>query len=343
MIGERVRLAREACRLTQDELVEAAGLSQSTLSDLEAGRITVPAAETIERIAKATVYPVGFFYKGALPDLPEGNHRKLKRGTSKVTKQVRAQVRQVVEIVCRAEEVLRLPQVSIEPITDEIGDLEEIEDLAASARKVLGIGSREPIPNVTRSVERAGVVVITLPSDMEDHDGFSAWPDCGLDGRPIIAISRGRPGDRDRFTISHELAHLLLHTLRRGVEPARAEKEASRFAGAFLLPKEAAREALRPPVTLRVLMAVKATFGTSIAMGAQRALDLRLIDHDHFVSLRKQLSARKWNHNEPVEVPSENPLLIAKVLRMIAGDGPVTAQAEQVGMPVFAYRALSGV
>jgi Zn-dependent peptidase ImmA (M78 family)/DNA-binding transcriptional regulator YdaS (Cro superfamily) len=341
VIGERVRLARESCRLTQAALAELAGVSQGTLSDLEAGRILSPAEDMVKRVASATQFPVAFFHLGPLPDLPEGSYRRLKRASSKVGKQVRAQVRQVVELVERSEEQrLRLPHVALQPV-ETLADIDEIEEVAQEVRRSLGVGSRDPIPNLTRAVERAGVVVVWLPTEMEDHDGYSVWPDFGLGGRPVIAVSRGS-GDRDRFTIAHELGHLVLHSRRDPRTPNAAEREAHRFAGALLLPKEAALEAIRPPVTLRVLMGVKATFGSSIAMNAQRALDLQLIDRDHFVSLRKQLSKRGWTRSEPVEVAPEKAVLIAKVLDLMGGEGSLVQRAERVSMPPLTFRSLAG-
>lgn len=342
MIGERVRLAREASRLTQQELAVASGIPLGTLGDIEAGQIINPSGETIDRIAHATTYPIEFFHLGPLPDLPEGNYRRLKRGKSKVTKQIRAQVRQVVELVQRAEGdgSLRLPNVLLEPITS-LDRMDKIETLTVHIREMLGVGDRDPIPNLTRAVERAGVVVVALPTEMEDHSGFSVWPDFGLGGRPVIALSRGHSGDRDRFTIAHELGHLILHTYRANVEPGDYEAEANRFAGALLMSHWAAVEVLRPPVTLKTLKAAKATFGISMGAGAQRALDLEIISKTQFTSLRKQLSARGWNRNEPIEVGKEKPLLIAKVLTALAGEGPLSEQARKVSMPIFNYRVLA--
>jgi len=341
LIGERVRLAREACRLTQIELSDLAGISQGTLSDLEAGRIMVPSDEVVEAVSRTTQFPVAFFSRGPLPDIPEGNYRKLKRGKSKISKQIRAQIRAVVEIVQSAEEVLQLPSVSLSPVDDLKGDLEELEECTQALRQKLGVGGRDPIPNLTRALERTGTVVVRLPTEMEDHDGFSVWPDFGLGGRPIIAISNGNPGDRDRFNMAHETGHLVLHTRRDVADPDRAEREANRFAGALLLPEEAAREAIRPPITLRVLMAVKATFGTSIAMNAQRAKDLRLISDQQFVSLRRQISARRWTRQEPVEVTPERPILIAKILSVAGSDGSTVRMAERNLLPPMIYRALT--
>lgn len=341
MIGERVRLAREATRLTQTELASLATVSQGTLSAIEAGRFLEPDRRIIKRIAETTLYPENFFYLGDLPDIPDGRFRRRKKGTSKVSKQVRAQVRQIVDLLQRTEPRVKLPPIRIDAIQHPVHDFETIESIAAAVREDLGVGSRDPIPNLTRAIERAGVVVVRLPGTMEDHDGFSVWPDYGLGGRPVIAITITERGDRDRFNIAHEIGHLVLHTVQTGTDPAQAELQANRFAGALLIPHEAAIESMRPPVTLRVLLGVKATFGTSVAMTARRARDLNLISQDHYESLQKQMSTRGWRRQEPVEVRPENPLLIAKVIDLISGQGSTAQRALRVGMPVFAFSALA--
>ena len=340
MIGERVRLAREACGMTQTGLASAAGVSQGTVSDIEHGRTMMPSETIVDSVASATGFPKEFFYLGPLPDFPEGSFRKLRRGTVRTSDQVRAQVRHVAEVVQRAEGCLPLPPVLLQAVRELPRGSADIEDLAVEVRSYLRVGDNDPIPNLTRSVERAGVVVVKMPVEMVDHDGFSVWPEYGLGGRPLIAISRDMPGDRARFTIAHELGHLLLHTARLKTDPKTAESEAHRFAGALIVPETAARELIRVPVTLGTLMRVKAMTGASIAMLAKRAVDLQIIDHSHFVSLRKQLSARGWHKNEPVEVGDERTLLIGKLLEAMGGDGSWSDRANRLSMQTFNLRSL---
>jgi Zn-dependent peptidase ImmA (M78 family)/transcriptional regulator with XRE-family HTH domain len=340
VIGERVRLAREACRLTQHELADAVGAPMSAIADLEIGRVRTPSNELVKEIAAATSYPTGFFQRGALPHMPEGRYRKLKRGTARVSKQIRAQVRQILELIQSAEGSISLPPVLISPNTNaqSTADIESVSD---TVRRQFGFNDREPITNLVRAIERAGVVVVRLPAQFEDHDGFSVWPDVGLGGRPLIALGSTGNGDRDRHTLAHELGHLVLHTSRLNLSTDVAELEAHRFAGALLLPRKAAVEAMRSPLTLGVLMSIKAHYGTSLSMASRRALDLGLIDRPHFISLQKQLSKRGWRLNEPVKVEVENPILINRIVDGLAGPGPIVDRAEKLGLPLFAFRSLT--
>lgn len=48
-----MREARQRRGMTQDDVAEASGLDQTTISDLETGRNTNPRLDTIRRLAKA--------------------------------------------------------------------------------------------------------------------------------------------------------------------------------------------------------------------------------------------------------------------------------------------------
>lgn len=343
MIGLRIRLARETCRFTQRELADLSGVSIGTLSSIESGRIQNPSDEHIRCLANTTAFPVSFFKLGSLPDVPEGYYRKLKRGKAKDTKRILAQVRLIAEIVQRADQKLRLPVVTIRPIShrDNRIDMDDIEEMASEVRSYIGVDEHSPLSNVIRAAERSGVIVVRLPSDFPDHDGYSVWPDFGLDGRPIIAIASGRPGDRQRASVAHEMAHLFLHTIRSRTEHGIAEKEAWLLAAAILFPRSAAQGLFNTSVTLRVLMAAKALYGVSVALAAQRALDLNLITKRTFVSIRKQMSSRGWNRCEPGYVVREEPLLIRKIVDSLAGTGSLRKRAERLHTHYFLMSALS--
>jgi Zn-dependent peptidase ImmA (M78 family)/DNA-binding XRE family transcriptional regulator len=338
MIGERVRLAREACRLTQKSLAASSGVSLGTLSSIENGLILEPSIETVERIASATGFPLGFFYQGQLPDMPEGNFRRKKRVPAKDIKQIRAYARQVVELVQRSEGSLRLPRATLEPVSNTL-DGDQIEELATETRRRLGVGIEDPIPNFTRALERAGVVVAQLPY-VPGNVSYSVWPDYALGGRPIVARVGSQPGDRNRANLGHELGHLMLHAEMLNIEYEQAEKEAWRFGGAILLPMAAAKEAMRRHLTMRVLMGIKARYGVSMHLAIRRAYDLKIISDEHYHSLNKQLSARGWRIDEPVVVRNEDTLLIRKIIGYMSGEGSAKEKAVELNIQDAVLRSL---
>ena len=337
MIGERVRLAREYLAMTQQGLAAAVHVTQPAISQIEQGGPV--ADDTLCSISEATGYSIQFFLRGPLPDLPELSLRYRKRASSRRSedRRVRAHCRQGIELVAHLEQRAELPPVALKPTPDDV-DLEDIETLALDVRRQLGVGQADPIPNLVRAVERAGVVVFGASANLDKHDAASAWPSFP-EGRPIVCFARGWPGDRQRLSIAHEVGHLVLHQTRL-IDPDRAETEAFRFGAALLIPRDAAVEAIAVPVTLRSLAWVKSQWGISISSLIRRGHDLRLIDQQRYQSLMKQLSARGWRKQEPVEVPVERPALLLKTLRLVYGSDRPVAIAADTGLSPVAIREL---
>jgi len=331
MLDQRVKLAREACRLTQRELSERSGVSPSVIANIELGRTTVLPEESIVAIANVTGFPQAFFYLFEPPDMPDGYFRKKSNGRAKEERQVIAFVRLLVEFIRYAETVVTMPDTTYDIILerDKHVDLNVAENAAEQARDRLGIGRLDPIMNLTRAIERAGIIVARLPLISEQYESYSYWPDFGANTRPIIVVVPGMPGDRLRASLAHEIAHLSLHTLRRGTDPKTAETEAWLFAGALLLPYDALisdLEGNRP--TLSFLSAIKGKYGVSMAFAARRLRDSEIISQDFYVSLMKQLSTRGWRKNEPGVVVSETPLLLPKITAALTGDTDVLMQRD---------------
>lgn len=338
MIGERVRLARDYLQISQKELAATADVSQSAISQIEKGGKVSDG--TLQSISDATGYSMRFFQSGALPDLPELSMRFRRSASTRRRdeKRLRAHVRQGLELVTDLERQAELPSVRIEPTHDPGIDDDAIEEIALETRRHLGIGPADPVPNLMRAVERAGVVVFGGTAEVDGHEAVSAWPLYPA-GRPVVCYTRGKPGDRQRLSIAHEIGHLVLHQLR-AVESERAETEAFRFGAALLLPRKAAVEEIEPPVTLRTLAWTKARWGVSIGALIMRCRDLRIIDQRRSTSLHIQLGTRGWKKSEPVEVPTERPTLLSQALRLVHGTDQPSRVASLTGLTPLAVRDL---
>ena len=69
--------------------------------------------------------------------------------------------------------------------------------------------------NMTRTLESNGVLVLALPILLVGRYAFSAWVG-EQSSTPIIVVPLGVSGDRLRFSLAHELGHLVLHASQRG-------------------------------------------------------------------------------------------------------------------------------
>jgi Zn-dependent peptidase ImmA (M78 family) len=202
----------------------------------------------------------------------------------------------------------RLPAFSGDPNNGA-----EIDEFAAEVREAADVAPSHGVPNVTRAAERLGCIVLPMADELGKHLGMSMF----VDGVPVIRVGRpsggeGIPGDRQRFTTSHELGHVTIHGSTPPPDNAddakTIEKQAHRFAGAFLLPGDsflADLDALGGRVTLATLSKLKTRWGVAIKSMVMRLQQLHRIDADQARSLYKQISSRGWNKHEPEEVGNE--------------------------------------
>jgi len=107
-----------------------------------------------------------------------------------------------------------------------------------------------PLPNLTAAVERAGAVVVHSPLNGSAVSGITISVPGLL---PIVLLNSEQPADRMRFTLAHEIGHLVMH---RFPNPD-MERQASDFASALLMPATEIKHALSARLDLRRLAALK--------------------------------------------------------------------------------------
>lgn len=150
-------------------------------------------------------------------------------------------------------------------------------------------------------------------------DGLSSW----VNGVPVIGVSPSVPGDRFRLTLSHELGHLLFHVR----SSDSTEREANRFAGALLIPFAEFDAAMPPRPQLRDFIALKSSWGVSVAALVYRAHELEYIDDKRYRALQIQMS--KWRKSEPGRFDPIHGQLLPRLIEVNRG---TEAVASDLGM-----------
>lgn len=321
-VGERVRRLRLAQGLGQVELADRVGLTSGSISMIENGRVGLE-GDLAERLAGALECTTAFFVRGEF----EGNAtrpwlRAYADAPAKTVDRFIEDSKLAVEVV----EELRLSKIPdlLPAFEGNLNDDDEIEQFAVDVRAIAGVDHDAVMTNVIRAAERIGVLVLPMDDELGRHLGMSlrinGWPIIRT-SRPTVDVERMVPGDRQRFTVAHELGHLTLHQLSAppvsSADAARIEKQAHRFAGAFLAPGDAVVADLNQlggRVTLTTLAKLKAIWGISIKALVVRFSQLGVIDSDQARSLYKQISARRWNRSEPVEVANEKAIWFRKAI-----------------------------
>ena len=162
-----------------------------------------------------------------------------------------------------------------------------------------GAADAEAFPDREGFVERSGVIVGT-----SDFSGASI---SGMTFRipgqpPLVLLNRNHPADRLRFTLAHELGHLVMHRF----PTIEMEDEANEFASSLLLPEREMREAFSGRrITLELLAALKPEWRVAMQALLMRAKALGFLTDNQNRYLWQQISSRGWRLREPPELDFE--------------------------------------
>ena len=329
MIGQRLKLARSA-----------AGLSLRGLSTKLGNRITAQAIGKYERnesmpssgvlIALADTLGVSVDYLVGDQDMVfEAVEFRKKTVTRKREEaQVEAKVLHLLERYLLVEEVLHLrsvewysPREAPYPV---VRDVAEADRAARSLREHWGLGN-DPIPNLVELLEEQGIKVLAV--DLTNIDGLTAHvrrPEHSV--VPVIVVNHRDWGERQRFTLAHELGHLVMEVATKVDE----EKAANRFAGAFLMPANALWAAIgkhRTSIGWGELFELKQLFGTSVQAITYRCKDLGIFSDTLFRRLFNDFNGFGWRtppYREPDARAGEEPRRFERLTFRALAEGAIS-------------------
>ncbi len=306
---DMIVLARDAAGLTQTELAERAGVSQAKISKYENGILAVTDID-LDAICAATGYHRDFFYSTE-PVFGLGSaflfNRKKLTAPIGVQRRVQARVniaRLQISRLLRAAEIdaaHRFERIDIESV--EGGAAEIAKRVRAAWRIPLG-----PVQNVTVAIESAGGLVLPCDFGTRDIDAAHLW----LNGEPpMFFINSALPGDRYRFTLTHELGHAIMHRFPQGD----IEAEANAFAREFLMP---AREIAPELSNLSVQRLAQLKQRWKVAMSAlvYQAHALGCITKSRCSSLFSVFSRLGYRKAEPIDIAMEQPTMLPQLLEL---------------------------
>lgn len=297
--GEMLRLARQFRGFAQKEVAEAIGVDAAILSRAENNTL-VPAEHVVEKCANHLRVPLAFFHTQFHPTGVPLSFHPMWRSKQSVTQRDRDKVlaeanirgfhlRKLLQSVSIAQD---LPLPRYEP--GEYNN--DCREIAKMVRRAWGVPAG-PLVNLTNYVERCGVFVFHIDLSYVDVDGLTVR----LPGTaPCIFLNRNLPADRMRFTLAHELGHLVMHQ----IPSADMEAEAHQFASGLLVPLDDIRPIFRaaPRIDLPLLAQLKPQWRVSMQSLVFVAKDLGLLTDGQAQSIWKQFSARKYKLREPPEL-----------------------------------------
>jgi Zn-dependent peptidase ImmA (M78 family)/DNA-binding XRE family transcriptional regulator len=342
MLGNRIQRARKASGLSLRDLGEQIALSHAAVKKYE-DNVVIPSSDILIKLAKALHVKVEYFFRPERFTLKNIYYRKHadipERHLDEITAKILDQVEQRVEL----ENVFPTPPVqpfSIKNLPKIITQIDQIEDLADQVRKQWGLGL-DPIPDLIDILEERGIKVFEVNNEQyPKFDGLYAK----VNTMPVVVIGDQRPGDRQRFTLAHELGHLLLDN--RLAEGLDIENYCNRFAGAFLLPSQSIITVLgkhRNSIEPRELALLKQEFGISMTSILHRAEETGIISNKIYRQIRTEFNDRGWSKTEPGEqYPKRKAHLFEQMIFHALAEQYIgeSKAAELMNMPLEAFRSL---
>lgn len=298
--SKMVVLGREARGITQKELADMLSVTQGKMSKIENGLIPLLDSELCT-LSDVLRYPKHFFMQTDQlygPGVSEFYHRKRQEVPIKLLKKIHATVN---ILTIHIDSLLRSADIGNTDLhrmdIDEYGTPEEIARMTRAALQL----PDGPIEDVINVIENAGGIVIPCNIETQKVDAISSWlPNLP----PLFFININAPTDRLRFSLCHELGHIIMHHF----PHPNMEQQADQFAGEFLVPAKEIKPSL-DNLNLEKLAALKQYWKVSMASLVYKAKSLYKITENQARYLYMQLARLGYKTREPFEPPKEQPKL----------------------------------
>ena len=311
-----ILIGRQSRGYSQLELAKLTGLAQPSISRFEKGEVRCGIAE-LQLIAEALEYPFRFFILPEKRLVHNGTgvfhrHRKSKISDKQLDSIhaklniLRIQIKRLLHFA-NMEPAYSLPRYDLR---DFGGDPAAV---ARQLRKDWQIPAG-PIPDMVEVLEGAGTIIVN--SIFEDGD-FSAVaqyvPESGVP--PLVFLDVTKPTDHQRFSLAHELGHLVMHH----IHSNDVDDQSNTFAGEFLAPEAEIAPSLLL-VAIPTLFRLKPYWKMSALAILERAHRLNRITKTRYVSLRNKMRLNGYLINEPSPLSPENPTILRDLFHVCSHD-----------------------
>lgn len=330
---QNITIARESRGITQSDLAKLVqGLSQGNLSRMEKGLLPIP-TEIINLISQALDYPNTFFYKEN-QRISSGSLHYRKRITmgQKNLSILEAQLDIISMVIDELLDSVDINEFDIPYLS--VTEKRDSAEIAYKIREYFNVPTG-PIIEIVKLLEKHGVIVLFMDIDNDKFDGVTRFT---RKGQPVMYINRNIPNDRKRFTVGHELGHIVMHLrapLEGEIDDNEKEMQANKFSSEFNLPKIECRKTLSN-LKYNDLGMVKMYWRMSKSAIIYRAKDLGLLSDSQYKYYMMQLSRTGQRKNEIETVDIDKPVIFNKMIELHLNDLNYSKEelSEQLGLSI---------
>lgn len=337
-IGKNLKRIRLLKNLSLKDAGNLLNMTATAISKYEKGEILPDSKKLIDFANAYNVKSIELLKVYNVPKMKFTSFRKKKRLTGQnlelLEELIQDEVAKYLEII----EMNNIDTDNIKLKKYSCNNLEDAEKAANDFRNYIKISNKQPISDLINILENLGIIIIQIKNPnnrFDDFDGLSEF----VNNIPVIVLLDGiKDGARQRFTIAHELGHLVLNINNDELDE---EKLCNRFASALLMPKEAIINEFgysRGNIHFFELTAFKNEFKVSYTAIVYRLKDLNIISEYLYKKLSIFLSQR-IGKNDPKPIQPEISYQFKKIVYKLEADEIISLNkaCELLGVTVDEY------
>lgn len=337
-IGKNLKRIRLLKNLSLKDAGNLLNMTATAISKYEKGEILPDSKKLIDFANAYNVKSIELLKVYNVPKMKFTSFRKKKRLTGQnlelLEELIQNEVAKYLEII----EMNNIDTDNIKLKKYSCNNLEDAEKAANDFRNYIKISNKQPISDLINILENLGIIIIQIKNPnnrFDDFDGLSEF----VNNIPVIVLLDDiKDGARQRFTIAHELGHLVLNINNDELDE---EKLCNRFASALLMPKEAIINEFgysRGNIRFFELTAFKNEFKVSYTAIVYRLKDLNIISEYLYKKLSIFLSQR-IGKNDPKPIQPETSFQFKKIVYKLEADKIISVNkaCELLGVTVDEY------
>ena len=299
IVANRIKNARILKCLSQQNVADELGVSKQMICKYENGE-SMPTSSKLLDLSKLFGLKIDYFFSSFQIELGEINFRKKSTFSKKKQESLKEQIK-------------------INLKNCKINSIEDVENMVLKLRNEWNIGV-DPIHNIIQLLEDQEIKVIELFDVDEKFDGMATYVNNKF---PVIVVNGNFPVERKRFTLLHELGHLLLNLPE--CNSKQEENYCNKFAAEFLFPKNIVIKEFggkRDRITLTELISNQKKYGMSIPAIVYRLVDSGVLSKQRHTNFYKKIrfnpSLEREVNQSRFETPEKSNRFESLVYRALA-------------------------
>ena len=349
IVASRFVEAREELGLTQTELAKLSDISRYTISKIENEILQEISSSTLFSLATALKKPTDFFFREEInfKKTTQPSFRSFKSQSKTENTEAMIKLKRTIEFVDLLyhhinERHLDIPLYEEDTTGEDSLTKNDIEGIAYETREAMGISNNGAIIDLITWLENHGIICCSAPlPDKTSSVNVSVKFGNSNYENAIIVYNIKLNYYRQRFSLAHELGHIILHhywTEQDFIDNQdSAERQADMFASAFLMPADSFRHSVYKK-DLAGALQLKDQWKTSVASICRRMKDVNLISESRYRDLNIEISRKGWKRSEPKDktTPTESPYYLKEAFNFLFSNNVISPEyvKEYMALPI---------